>query len=199
MPSDSSREAAVRHMKAGPGMSHVSIPPRARQRLAYMAMSALIVWHGLAMVVAASPDSAIARAARPLFGPYLTLLRLDNKWGFFAPNVDDGIQFRYVVEDASGQRHTFTPAEQLSRFHPTSLWIKDWYKTVMMFPDAHGEGAAATLCREHAALRPLSITLLEVEQKEFLPEHQLSGKHPLDPEFVTVNTLMTVRCTAMQR
>lgn len=180
-------------------MSHVSLPTRGRQRLAYAAMSLLVVWHGLAMVVAASPESAIARSARPLFDPYLTLFRLDNKWGFFAPNVDQGFQFRYVVEDASGKRHAFIPADQLSRFHPTSLWIKDRYKTVMMFPETHGEVAAAALCREHAALQPVSVTLLEVEQKEFWPEHQLSGKHPLDPEFVTINTLMTVRCAAIQR
>jgi hypothetical protein len=180
-------------------MSQVSIPARERRRLATTAMSLLVVWHSLAMVVAAAPDSAIARAARPLFDPYLTLFRLDNKWGFFAPNVDQGFQFRYVVEDASGTRHTFVPADQLSRFHPTSLWIKDRYKAVMMYPEAHGEATAAALCREHAALRPVSIALLEVEQKEFRPEHQRSGKHPLDPEFVTVNTLMTVRCAAMQR
>jgi len=176
-------------------MPHLLTSKPGRQRLIYTAMSLLVVWHTLAMVVAASPDSAIMRSARLLFHPYLTLFRLENQWGFFAPNVDLGSQFRYVVEDAAGQRHTFIPADRLSRFHPTSIWVRDRYRTVMESIETHGDAAAASLCREHASLRPITITLVEIEQKDFLPADQLSGKHPLDPKFINEHTLKTVRCT----
>jgi hypothetical protein len=163
--------------------------------LTYAAMSALVAWHTLAMVIAAAPDSAIARSIRELFHPYLTMFRLDNKWGFFAPNVDQGYQFRYVVEDAAGQRHTFIPAANLSRLHPESMWIRDWYKTVIAFPEVYGDAAAAWLCRHHAAMNPKTVTLLEVEQQHFLPADRMSGPSPRAPQFIKVNTLKTVRCS----
>ena len=169
-----------------------------RQRwpfLAYATMSLLVVWHTLAMVIAASPDSLLTRSARPLFHPYLTLFRLDNHWGFFAPNVESGVQFRYIVEDAAGKQHTFIPADKLSRFDPNSIWVRDRYKDVMEAVQVHGDAAVAALCREHAALSPAAITLLEIEQKPFSREDRRKGKHPLDPEFITVHTLKTIRCT----
>jgi hypothetical protein len=167
---------------------------RARSPLAYAAMSALLVWHCIAMVVASAPDSLLTHSARALFNPYLTLLRLDNNWGFFAPEVPIGYQFRYAIEDAAGRRHDFTPDEALSRFHPNSIWLRDRYKTIMQEPEVYAEAAAAAICREHAALRPVAVTLIEVEQKEFWPEDRLNGKHPLDPEFVNVTELKTVPC-----
>lgn len=166
-----------------------------RQRLAYAGMSLLVSWHTFAMVVAPSPDSDIADSAREILHPYLTLFRLDNGWGFFAPNVGSGSQFRYVVEDAGGKRHTFTPAEKLNRFHPTSIWWRDRYVAVMEKPRLYANAAAAALCLEHADLKPVTITLLQIEQKAFFPAHRLSGKQPLDPEFVDTKTLRTIPCT----
>jgi len=36
--------------------------------------------------------------------------------------------------------------------------------------------------------------VLEAEQKDFMPEDQLAGKKPPDPEFVTVTTVKRVEC-----
>lgn len=157
-------------------------------------MSLLLVWHTAAMVVAAAPDSAITRAASSLFQPYLSLFRLQNEWSFYAPDVRVEPEFRYVVEDASAQPHTFVPADKLSRYLPTDIWVKDWYIHVMDNPETYSKFVAAYLCREHASLHPVSITLLEIDQKDFLPRNQLSGKHPFDPEFLDEKTLATVRC-----
>jgi len=173
------------------------IPKQWRQRLAYAGMSLLVSWHTFAMVVAPSPDSDITDAARSILDPYLALFRLDNGWGFFAPDVGHGSQFRYVIEDATGKRHTFIPAEKLNRFHPTSIWMRDRYIAVMEKPKAYADAAAAALCQEHAELKPVTVTLLQFEQKDFFPVHRLMGKQPLDPEFVTVKTLKTVPCSAM--
>jgi hypothetical protein len=177
-------------------MLHEIIPAQWRHRLMYAGMGLLVSWHTLAMVVAPSPDSDVTDAARALFDPYLTLFRLDNGWGFFAPTVGRGSQFRYVIEDTAGKKHTFIPAEKLNRFHPTSIWIRDRYIAVMEKPRAYAAAAAAALCRDHADLNPITITLLELEQKEYFPVHRLKGKQPLDPEFVNVNTIRTAPCSA---
>lgn len=175
-------------------MSQILTSKQGRQRLIYAAMSLLVVWHTVAMLLESAPRSTITRAARALFHPYLTLFRLDNNWGFFAPEVGLGAQFRYVVEDAAGTRHTFVPADKWSKFSPASIWFKDRYKIVMDAIETYGDGLAAALCREHASLNPVSITFLELEQKTFSPADRRRGKHPLDPEFVAVNMLKTVRC-----
>ncbi len=157
-------------------------------------MSLLLVWHSVAIVVAAAPDSVIMQSASSLFEPYLSLFRLRNEWSFYAPDVRVEPEFRYVVEDASAQRHTFVPADKLSRYLLTDIWVKDWYIHVMDNPETYSEFVAAYLCREQASLRPVSITLLEIDQKEFSPQDQLSGKHPFDPEFLDQKTLATVQC-----
>ena len=165
-----------------------------RGRLAYAAMSLLVVWHTLAMVVAPSPDSVISEQARSLFEPYLTLFLLESTWSFYAPDMRVEPEFRYVVEDASGEHHTFVPAEKLSRLLPSDIWVKDWYIHVMDHPKTYAKAVSAYLCREHASLHPISITLREIDQKEFWPADQLSGKHPFDFEFLENKTLATIPC-----
>ena len=169
---------------------------RQRPFLAYAAMSLLVVWHTLAMIIAVSPASVLTQAVRPLFDPYLTLFNLDNYWGFFAPHVGMGYQFRYVVEDAAGQQHVFIPTDKLSRFNPNSIWLRDRYRDVIDSADMYGDVTVAELCREHTALRPVAITLLEAEEKEFGPMDRRLGKDPLDPEFITVHAFRTIRCPA---
>ncbi|MGH6753788.1 MAG: hypothetical protein ACREDP_16650, partial [Bradyrhizobium sp.] len=154
------------------------------QRLAYVAMSVLVAWHTFAMIIAPAPDNSITVAARALAQPYLTFFGLQNPWEFFAPFVSPGYRFSYVIEDTSGEKHTFTPADRLNRFDPNSIWMRDRYTMIMTMPDLHGEAAGATLCLEHASLNPVNVTLLEIQQKDFSPEDMLSGKLPLDAEFV---------------
>jgi hypothetical protein len=177
-------------------MRRLSTASRWREHLIYAAMSLLLAWHTLVMLVAVSPDSVITRAARALVHPYLTLFNLDNDWRFFAPDVGLSHQFRYVVEDAAGRTHEFIPTDKLSRFDPNSIWLRDRYRDVMQAVDRFGDVTVAELCREHVALRPVAITLLEVEAKEFGPDDRRLGKNPFDPEFVTVHTLKTIRCPA---
>jgi hypothetical protein len=147
-------------------------------------------------VVTAAPDSTITRTARTLFSPYLALFNLEVHWDFFAPAVGTTFQFRYVVEDAAGRQHLFTPSDKLSRFSPSWIWLMDRYRDVMQSVDTFGEYTVAELCREHAALHPVAVTLLAVDGKEFGPADRRAGKNPLDPEFVTVETLKTIRCPA---
>lgn len=185
---------------AGPS-SHSSVPVvnaiQWRNRLTFAAMSLVVGWHSLAMVVAPAPNgSATIQSLRLLLQPYLSFFRLDTPWNFFAP-VGKHAQFRYVVEDAAGNKHTFVPTEESNLSLPRYVWwreFKYFYDGVMESPESRGDAAGALLCRKHAALQPLSVTLLELREEDFRPEDRLRGKSPLDPEFVSVNTLIRVEC-----
>lgn len=166
-----------------------------RERLTYIAMSVFLAWHTAATIVAPAPNnSAMMVAIRPIFEPYLKLLRLDNPWDFFAPSVEYGAELRYVVEDAAGTRHTFVPSDSLSWYHPNYFWSRSWYYGIMDDPDVYADGAAAFLCQKHTELRPASITFFEYQQSDFTPDDHRSGKRPTDPEFVTARSLKRVPC-----
>jgi hypothetical protein len=167
-----------------------------RQRLIYLLMSAFVAWHTLAMVIAPAPESSVlVGMLRPALQPYLTLFRLDNPWNFFAPIIG-GSQLHYTVEDAAGVRNSFTPTEQASWFHPAYLWLRDWHYGIIDHPELLVDRAGALLCRQHAALHPVSITFVAEEPREFTAADRLSGKFPTDPEFITMNTVKTVECPA---
>jgi len=171
----------------------VAATPR-RGRLALIAMSALLIWHTAAMIIGPSPPSAIADASRVVLEPYMTLLRLDNVWGFFAPNVKLGSHFSYVVEDTQGKTTTFTPADTLNRFHPNYIWVRDRYTRIMEQPDVHGDTTGAELCLKHASLNPVRVSLLQRAQRPFGPHDQMDGQHPYSPGFVTEKTVRTINC-----
>jgi len=170
------------------------ISKKLRGRLLYLAMSLFVAWHTIAMIIAPAPDnSAAVEPLRSLFRPYLSLFKMENTWGFFE-NIPRGPQFRYVVEDAAGKQHTFVPMDDFKWYHPRYNWFKMKYWAAMQSPELNGEFIALSSCREHAALNPASVVLLLVTEKDFRPEDLLQGHRPLDPEFVTVDTLMRVDC-----
>lgn len=174
-----------------------------RDRLAYLAMSLIVAWHTFAMVVAPAPaGSGTVLSLRVPLQPYLSLFRLDNGWGFFVP-VGKHSQFRYVIEDAHGNNHTFLPTETYEPIGDTDwpllnyVWwrgFKYMYEGIMEVPEARADVAGAYLCRRHASLEAVAVTLIDVQELDYWPEDYLRGKHPLDPEFVTENTLVRIDC-----
>lgn len=165
-----------------------------RERLAYIGMSAVVAWHTVAMVIAPAPESHVADALRGIFQPYLTLLRLDNAWDFFAPDVGEGSRLNYVIEDGTGASHSFTPAEELSWFDPNYFWLRSRYYAIMDEPEFHAESAAALFCRKHVALNPVSISFYEMQEEKFTLDDHLSGKGRTDPEFFTVTAVRRLPC-----
>jgi len=166
-----------------------------RDRLTYAAMSAFLAWHTAAMVITPAPNASRAvQAVRAPFEPYLGLFRLDARWDFFAPYIEMESQFRYVVEDKDGAQHPFRPTEGLNWFHPTFIWSWALSEAVVWYPETYTDSVAVYLCRKHAALYPVAVTMLEAEVRYFTPEDQLAGKHPTDPEFVTENNVKRVEC-----
>jgi hypothetical protein len=172
----------------------VMISERWRERLTYLAMSAFIGWHTLAVVVAPAPDSRVTQSLRVLLQPYLTLFWLDNSWDFFAPYIGKGYKIRYVIEDSAGKSHAFVPIDEISWHHPMYRRMTYWFNAIIDDPDTYADRAAALFCQKHASLRPVSISLIQVQELEFTPEDHLSGKHPLDPEFVTETILKHDAC-----
>jgi hypothetical protein len=168
-----------------------------RERLIYTAMSAFVAWHSLAMVVAPAPESSVTvQRLRAVLQPYLTLFRLDNEWNFFAPTVRSMSQFRYVIEDEAGEELTFMPEAEFGGLSPSYLWFRAWYNALFDDPEDYADAAAALYCRKHAALHPVSITLLEIQEESFTPADFLAGKQRWDPEFVTVNAVRHAKCPA---
>jgi hypothetical protein len=167
---------------------------RWREPLAYSGMSLLVAWHSCAMIFGPAPESGISLAAQRLQQPYLTLFRLDNAWSFFAPEVPAGTIFRYVVEDRHGTSHTFDPTGGLGGRSPAYVWFTSWFDEIARAPEVFGDAAAQFYCRKHAALQPVSVTLLSFRQKQFLPEDHLAGRHPLHPDFLTETKLKQVAC-----
>jgi hypothetical protein len=170
-----------------------------RERLTYTVMSVFVAWHSLAIVVAPAPGNSVTvQELRVLLQPYLTLLRLDNVWNFFAPPVGsmNMSQFRYVIEDKSGEKLTFMPEAEFSGLNSSYLWFKAWYNAITDTPEDYADIAAALYCRKHPLLHPVSITLLEIKENDFTPTDFLAGKQRWDPEFVTVNTIKHVKCPA---
>jgi hypothetical protein len=168
-----------------------------RQRLTYLVMSLAVTWHSLAMVISPAPnDSVMVQSLRSLFHPYLLLFRLETPWGFFAP-VGKHAQFRYVIEDGTGNAHTFMPTEEPSPSLARYVWWREFkysYDGIMANPEFRGDAAGALLCQRHATLNPLSVTLLEIVEQDYRPQDELLGRYPLDPEFVTVVPLRRVAC-----
>jgi hypothetical protein len=76
------------------------------------------------------------------------------------------------------------------------MWreFKYLYEGVMEDPDSRADTITPRLCRQHAALKPVSLSLLLVQELDFWPQDYLNGHRPLDPDFVTVNTLTDTAC-----
>jgi hypothetical protein len=166
-----------------------------RKRLVYMAMSAFVAWHTMAIMVApASDNSALVQALRPVFDPYLSLFRLNNKWNFYAPDVGRGHQLRYVVENADGTGQSIIPTDEWNWYHPGYWWYRAWNDAIISSPDFYADRTIATLCRKHHELRPTAITLTVLHEQDFMPADHLSGKHPLDAEFVVESMIKRGPC-----
>ena len=166
-----------------------------RDRLMYLAASLFLGWHTIAMVLAPVPENnVIVQTFRDVFQPYLVLTGIDTTWDFFSP-IGDSYQFRYVIEDADGVEYTFTPIAEVNWLTPTHRLYERIFTELMRTPDVYGGYFTKFFCRKHAALKPVAVTLLNIEEGEYWPEDYLRGKRrAIDPEYFTVNTLLRADC-----
>src|SRR5262249_12771307 len=146
-------EADVIEGTKGPVLT--SIWMQWRRRLTYLLMSMVVGWQALAIVISPAPgNSEAVQALQSLLKPYLSALRVDNSWVFFAPNVHKQTLFRYIVEDTAGKEHRFTPQRGPVRSLPAyAMWreFRYLYEGILVNVDDRGDAAGALLCRKHAA------------------------------------------------
>jgi hypothetical protein len=158
------------------------------------ALSVFLVWHTLSLLVGPAPNSESTRILRSYMQPYLTFFRLDNQWEFFAQTIGEGSFLRYDVEDVSGRKHTFYPAQKLSWFHPDYFWFRSWYYRVIDSPDVYGDYAIQRFCKEHSDLKPAAISLYEMQEQRYTRDHYLSGARRSDAAFIKPDFLIRIRC-----
>jgi hypothetical protein len=165
-------------------------------RLLFWAASLFVAWHVAAMVVAplTFEDEVDESFLRRIFHPYLMLFRLNHKWDFYAPSVDQGEQLRYAVEDAAGNIRTFSPIEDFSWWHPAYWWHKARHSQIILSTDI-SKSIVPSLCRQHGDLKPAAIILLQLQQEDFLRGDHRRGRHPLDPEFIQIIPLLRLECS----
>jgi hypothetical protein len=165
--------------------------------LIYLVMSLVVAWHSAAIMLSPLPENSGAlRWARSYLNPYLALFRLDNRWSFFAPEVGKQRVFRYIVEDAEGKEHTFEPLNEHSWSFPRYvLWrqFKYLYDSIMSDPEAYVP-VVALLCRQHASLKPVAVSFVQVQELDFWAEDYLKGHRPLQPDYVQVIRLTNTSC-----
>src|SRR5262249_33078430 len=128
--------------------------------------------------------------------PYLNLLRMENSWGFFSPVMKQMI-FRYIVEDRAGKEHQFVPDMEPARsLSDYVMWRESlsMYHAAVGNADELGDTAGALLCRKHAELHPVAVTLVELREIDFWREDAIRGKKPSDPEYLTVNPVRRIEC-----
>jgi len=70
---------------------------------------------------------------------------------------------------------------------------EDRFRQMLEEPERYGDIVGAALCKEHAELKPISVTLIEVEQKDFEREDRRAGKSPFDLEFLDTKMVRTVQ------
>ena len=168
---------------------------RWRERLTYSAMSLFLAWHTVATMLAPVPEkNVIVQAFRGLFQPYLTLTGTDTTWDFFSP-LSSSYQFRYAIEDAAGNEHSFTPIADVNWLTPNHRWDERIFATLISTPALIGDYFTKQFCREHAALKPVAVTLLYLEEKEFWPQDYLLGKQrTTDPANYNLYPLLRADC-----
>jgi hypothetical protein len=189
-------------LRALPDNQAAAVPamPGARWlgRLKYLAMSFVVVWHTLAIVIAPAPTGGeMVQFFRSLEQPYLTLLKMDNQWSFFAPKVGRGGEARYVVEASDGRRLVFEPSEMpresLSHLFLWREW-KYFFDKLNDSADTRGYLVAGLLCKKYGDLKPVSISFLRVEERDFSAEDYRQGFRPFDSRFINVRTVAKFDC-----
>jgi predicted DCC family thiol-disulfide oxidoreductase YuxK len=176
-------------------LSAMMVSKKWRGRSLYTVASLFLAWHTVSTMLAPLPDkNAIVHAFRTVFQPYLTLTGTDTTWDFFSP-LSSSYEFRYVIEDAAGNQHTFTPIADVSWLTPNHRWDERIFATLISTPTLIGGYFANEFCREHAALKPVAVTMLYLEEKEFWPQDYFLGKQrTTDPANYNLYPLLRAGC-----
>lgn len=150
-----------------------------RARIGYAFGSLFVAAFVIGLVIAAGPGSYTMGKVYPVVQPALGAVNIDNDWGFFAPDPGPGSVARYVVRDAEGRTHEFGMTEALPRWSLAYFRYTTLYMAVAQSPEYYLPGAVAYLCREHADLDPVSVTVILADQQDVSAQEFVEGKDPM--------------------
>ena len=176
-------------------LSAMTGPKKWRAPAAYSAFSLFLAWHTIATLLSPAPaNNVIVRSFRSLFQPYLTLTGIDTTWDFFSP-LSRSYLFQYAIEDADGKQHIYTPIADVSWLTPNHRWDERIFATLISNPALIGDYFATEFCRQHAALKPLSVTLLYLDEHDYWPQDYFAGKQrTTDPANYTLTPVLRAAC-----
>ncbi len=157
-------------------------------------VSALALWHAVALWVAPAPDSRFKQGLERAFSPYLSVLHLDHGWGFFAPDPHPGVRMQVVIVDAEAREHVIDFTGGLDRSLATYQRYTMLQDYLWIDAQPYTEHAARYWCRHRADLSPVSVAFQFEAHQTVTPEAYLAGHRTGDPELVLVDRREPVAC-----
>ena len=85
------------------------------------------------------------------------------------------------------------PRESLSHLFLWREW-KYFFDKLNDSADTRGYLVAGLLCKKYGDLKPVSITFLRVEERDFTAEDYRQGYRPFDSRFINVRTVAKFDC-----
>lgn len=132
-----------------------------------------------------NPESLLSK----IYYNYLSVLRLNRAWPFYAPNPQLGIIMRYETVDAHGKSQVHPLTEAYGRYQHAYARYSNVFVYLFEYPDYTRErgfdkSVARYICEQHKQEDVREINFIVLNQKIFTHEDYQNGKDPLDPEFV---------------
>lgn len=156
----------------------------------FVIFSVFIVWHLIGISVVGplynrNPYSSLSN----IYANYLSILRLNRAWPFYAPNPQLGIIMRYETVDALGKSQIHRLTEAFGRYQHAYARYSNVFVYLFEDPDytrqrGFDKSVAGYLCRQHKNDDIKSINFIVLNQTEYTHLDYKQGKNPLDPEFI---------------
>jgi len=156
----------------------------------YVLMSLFIIWHVVGIAIVGPFDRSYMRdGLMKIYRPYLAFFHLNQSWPFYAPNPFPGSILNYQTTDASGVTRVYPLTQGREKFDHAYFRYTNFYAYLFSDPKytqkkGYDKSVARFLCNRHFKENIVSIEFVLLSQKPFSREDYLSGKRPLDPEFL---------------
>lgn len=82
----------------------MDVQPASKKNWLRAGLSALIIYHLMAIMLAPNAENHLGMKLGPLLNPYIFGLEFTNGWSFFAPNPEPPIFIEYELLGAKGER-----------------------------------------------------------------------------------------------
>ena len=158
--------------------------------LGLVAASIFIVYHvvGIAFVGPAA-DSYIRNKMWPYYETYLSALRIDGGWSFYAPDPSYGTIISYEAISEGGEKQIYPLSHKRPKIERGYFLYTNFFNYALNDPAEAAEkgyidSMVRYLCDQNSDFPAHEITFIEQSQTAFRYTDYLNGHRPLDPEFL---------------